>query len=588
MSERVYRQLQATVPNADTPAQTAALRLALQSLLLDSQFVLEATEEVYVRSRLDEAAWSDDIRHTLEVIAARWKRQRIQHYGEEEAQTPPRPTDEGHNTMSTSIPDVSLPENGRSMTDDDKNLMDAIIEELRSEGAQWTMPPTKLDRARQALLDERIEPGYPPGLWHARGTKKADGTTPSYTITDRCTCPQGSEYGKSKYCTHMTAVEIAKRMAEAKAHHGQWQLFGPPQTVEERLAAVPAPETLPDAEQGDTRDTPEDDGMLIDPEDDWFSMQQDVSEEAPSEPQEARTPQNRTPRGVPAQEPRGEALAGLQEDMPPTTHAPIAPDADEDGPENTILPEEVAQDPETIVEAPEGLPGGTAATQIPTVWFPVTPPVITVTPCYVAQDRIERSDRIDQLMTALARAQAKMQNPTHDKWNPHFKAHYTSLAGVRDAVMPCLAAEGIALTQIPSAEDKIVLITTGLWHTSGQYLCSTLRFPVTRPGDQGFGATIAYMRRYALMAICNVAGDEDDDGGPVRDKEGEHRPAVPTLTPKAPLEEIRERLTALGHTVTGQRQAAQLLESLGIAYAFTEANYGKIIAKLKELAHVSH
>ena len=78
MTERAWRRLRQTMPNADTPAQTASLRMALRSLLRDTEaYPLHVQEEQYIRDRLDEAGWSEDVRRTLEMMTERWKRQRL-------------------------------------------------------------------------------------------------------------------------------------------------------------------------------------------------------------------------------------------------------------------------------------------------------------------------------------------------------------------------------------------------------------------------------------------------------------------------------------------------------------------------------
>lgn len=149
-------------------------------------------------------------------------------------------------------------------TDEDRTLIDTIVGEMREEGAKWTMPPTKLDRARTAVLEGRLTRGDIPGLWHAQGTtKNKEGQIPHYTITDCCTCPDGREHGKTKYCVHMTAAEIDQRYQDAKADQPQWPLFAPPPTIDERLVQPAAeapgvrqePSTVPDV--GDTTPAPE-------------------------------------------------------------------------------------------------------------------------------------------------------------------------------------------------------------------------------------------------------------------------------------------------------------------------------------------
>lgn len=123
-----------------------------------------------------------------------------------------------------------------------------------------------------------------------------------------------------------------------------------------------------------------------------------------------------------------------------------------------------------------------------------------------------RSTYLGQLIPALVQAQVAMKNPRFDATNPHFKMRYASLAAVRDAVTPVLAQHGLAVTQLLTSTDGRICCETILWHTSGQYLGSTLSLPVGKNEAQSYGAASTYARRYGLMALCNVVGDTDDDG----------------------------------------------------------------------------
>lgn len=205
-------------------------------------------------------------------------------------------------------------------------------------------------------------------------------------------------------------------------------------------------------------------------------------------------------------------------------------------------------------------------------------------PAYVAHDRIERSPQIAHLMVALARAQAQMANPAFDSTNPHFKSRYASLAAVRDTITPALTAQEIALTQLISAEDGAVLCTTGLWHSSGEYLCSTLRLPVPKADPQGYGVAITYARRYALMAVCNVAGDEDDAAESLR-KEGQSKPGSASqkpVTPDNPVlrQEIAKALQQLGFQgKTKAEYEAEVLRRTGLA--LVPDHFGQVLEKLK-------
>ena len=139
------------------------------------------------------------------------------------------------------------------------------------------------------------------------------------------------------------------------------------------------------------------------------------------------------------------------------------------------------------------------------------------TPPQAMAHGLERSAQVGLLMGALARAQARMHNPVFDSQNPHFRNQYASLAAVRDAVIPVLAAEGIAVTQLPTTpEAGWITLTTCLWHESGQYLWSSMRLKAPKDDNQGLGSALTYARRYSLQAICGVAGDEDDDAEAIR------------------------------------------------------------------------
>jgi hypothetical protein len=124
------------------------------------------------------------------------------------------------------------------------------------------------------------------------------------------------------------------------------------------------------------------------------------------------------------------------------------------------------------------------------------------------------SDAIDQIATALAKAQASMKNAPLNKVNPHFKSKFADLASVRDTVIPALAANGIAVVQAldltgPDASSGQAVYTR-LLHTSGQWIESLC--PIPNGTDmQKMGSAITYARRYSLSAICGIAADEDDD-----------------------------------------------------------------------------
>ncbi len=132
---------------------------------------------------------------------------------------------------------------------------------------------------------------------------------------------------------------------------------------------------------------------------------------------------------------------------------------------------------------------------------------------------MNRSDPITELAAAFVKASGELKNPSFDTTNPFFKNKYASLATVRDTVTPILAKHGLSVIQFLGHKEGGITCETTLLHTSGQWLSETLYMPATKPDAQGYGSAITYARRYALMALCGVVGDEDDDGnGAVKGK----------------------------------------------------------------------
>jgi hypothetical protein len=119
----------------------------------------------------------------------------------------------------------------------------------------------------------------------------------------------------------------------------------------------------------------------------------------------------------------------------------------------------------------------------------------------------------------LVKAQSEMTAVVKGNVNPAFKSKYADLASVIDAVLPALNKHGIALIQYPSFDGEVVTVETLLLHTTGESLASKLSMRPSKQDPQGVGSAITYARRYALLAMCGVA-PEDDDGqaasGPVQ------------------------------------------------------------------------
>lgn len=121
-------------------------------------------------------------------------------------------------------------------------------------------------------------------------------------------------------------------------------------------------------------------------------------------------------------------------------------------------------------------------------------------------------DALNEIGAALAKAQGEMKNPGFDSTNPHFRNKFASLAAVRNAVVPVLAQHGISIVQSLTTADGMIGCETMLLHSSGQTLkFGPLYLPATKTDAQGYGSAATYARRYSLMAVAGVVGDDDDD-----------------------------------------------------------------------------
>jgi len=128
---------------------------------------------------------------------------------------------------------------------------------------------------------------------------------------------------------------------------------------------------------------------------------------------------------------------------------------------------------------------------------------------------MNQSEQLNELATALAKAQAEIGNAEEDKSNPHFKSKYATLASIWDACRGPLTKYGLSISQMATVEDGKPVFVTLLMHSSGQWIRST--FPITPTVKvQETGSQITYLRRYFLSSIAGVAPgevlDDDDDG----------------------------------------------------------------------------
>lgn len=125
-----------------------------------------------------------------------------------------------------------------------------------------------------------------------------------------------------------------------------------------------------------------------------------------------------------------------------------------------------------------------------------------------------RSETLNELFGALAKAQSEMQTASLNAENPYFKSRYSDLTEIVRASRPALTKHGLSvIQQILTNSDGQSILHTILGHVSGQYIETQMRILPPKSDVQSLGSYLSYLRRYAYASIVGVTtGNEDDDG----------------------------------------------------------------------------
>lgn len=207
----------------------------------------------------------------------------------------------------------------------------------------------------------------------------------------------------------------------------------------------------------------------------------------------------------------------------------------------------------------------------------------------------ERSQSLElaALALSLSKAQAEIRNVTKDQEAQGAKWSYTyaDLASVWDACRGPLSANGLAVIQQPVGDGKRIGVTTTLLHESGQFMTSTLYAMPSDTGPQAIGVVITYLRRYSLMSVAGLAGEDTDAAGvagnpnvdaPANDNAKSARRAAPPRAPDGPPPP-----SSSGPTLVSQRKYRRLAEAQGISGDEARARVikciGRTVAGLQDL-----
>lgn len=192
-----------------------------------------------------------------------------------------------------------------------------------------------------------------------------------------------------------------------------------------------------------------------------------------------------------------------------------------------------------------------------------------VTEPYYPYYVVRRSQELDQIAGAIAKAQSIVKHPTKSRENTHFKNKYAELAGVID-VGKVLNDTGVAIIPTTALTESGLTHTLLLAHESGQWFESDLTIPLSKADAQGVGSALTYARRYHLSMALNVASEDDDDGNTAASQS--RRSSEPVAPPPAPV----DGPVSAEYVQQVQEAAAKLGASLEDVSAWvTEATRGR-------------
>ena len=127
---------------------------------------------------------------------------------------------------------------------------------------------------------------------------------------------------------------------------------------------------------------------------------------------------------------------------------------------------------------------------------------------------MNKSENIQELIIALAKAQGMLKPAIFNRQNPHFKNRYADFTSCMDACRTPLSENGLAIVQYCETIDGQLRLITMLAHISGQWMRSEFPLISSKMDSQGIGSAMTYAKRYSLCGMIGIVADEDaDDDG---------------------------------------------------------------------------
>jgi len=102
------------------------------------------------------------------------------------------------------------------------------------------------------------------------------------------------------------------------------------------------------------------------------------------------------------------------------------------------------------------------------------------------------------------------KEPAKSKKSQYPGVYYSTIEDINNATTKALSDNNLII--IPAVKDNILSVK--LYHTlTNQWIEDNRMLVSEKPGNQAIGAAQSYQLRYALKALLNICGNDDEDDG---------------------------------------------------------------------------
>lgn len=157
----------------------------------------------------------------------------------------------------------------------------------------------------------------------------------------------------------------------------------------------------------------------------------------------------------------------------------------------------------------------------------------------------EMSEKHDVILTKIVAAKKDLGHiVVKDSKNPYHKSSYASLEAHLAACENVMNNHDLLIMQNTNGSFEKPLLITSIFHPeSDQWVKSYLPLPNPKGDCQGIGASLTYMRRYALNSMLGLTAADDDGESACERPKADPKPTFITAKQVIQLVDLKNKLT---------------------------------------------